>query len=303
MQKLRLGIAQLEEYLQNVYVENYALAKNYATKPELINAVIPNFLLPDGTRSYIINGGKKYYLINKSSLPQDLQDVLGGGNTTEYTEYIRLHDVYGVTEELTVYYCNEEGTNTYGDMVLSNADPNIPATQINSNSSLKDAITAQLSKQSVIVDPETGVTIGNLAVLDTLEISENVTSLDGISEARSLINLTLTNLTLSNLNGLESCVKLEFIYFNNCTISDYSKLAKCSGLKYLYMNLPSDSNGRSEIECNNEIARLSSAMAQASDMHKLENVGIWGNDYIVKRTYGIGFSRKRGNELRKQRNE
>ena len=101
--KFNSGIAVLEEWVQQKYVDFYDDVDKYNSKPELLNAKIKNFLLKDGTKIYVTYNGKMYYLINKSSLPKEIQEQLVGGDTTEYSQYIRLQDVYGVTSDLKIY--------------------------------------------------------------------------------------------------------------------------------------------------------------------------------------------------------
>jgi len=283
-------MAQLEEYLQDKYVENYAIARNYPNKQELLNDVIPNLLLKDGNRNYIIKDGKVYYLINKTSLPQDIQDVLTGGNTTEYAKYIRLQDVYGITDDLTVYYCDEEGNNTYGDMTLANVDPNLPVGKINNDAGLKEAITDALSSVGVTVDSELGVTLGNLeSIGNKLELDGSkytLTNLDGLSELRGLVYLTLSNLgssatSFSNLNGLESLTNLKYIYFKNCYITDYSRLSTCWDLQYLYMYLPP---AMPETNANDQVTNLGTGLSTATQLEKLNYFGISGVTGWIEKT-------------------
>jgi hypothetical protein len=155
---IQSGIAALEEYLQQKYVEYYDEADNYNCKPELLNAKISNLLLKDGTRDYIVNDGKIYYLINKESLPSEIKENLVGGNTTEWAKYIRLQDVYGITNELKVYYCDTETGTVYGDIDVQEQDKNTPIKMINNDSNMKAAITSALADIGITVDSELGVT-------------------------------------------------------------------------------------------------------------------------------------------------
>ena len=292
LQTLKRGMAQLEEFLQNTYVEHYAKAKNFSSKPELLNDVIDGLLLKDGTRNYIINDGKVYYLINKSSLPEEIQDVLIDGNGySDYSKYIRLQDVYGLTEDLQVYYCDEEGTNTYGEMIVADVDPNTPVNQINNNSVIKDVVTDALANIGITVNPETGITIGNVESLSNLVIDGNeyrgLTSLSGIGELKGIRTLTLSNLgsetqPLAALDGINGMPDLYYIYFKNCYITDYSNLAGCSRLEYLYMYLPPEMQ---ETYANAQVTNLSNGLANANNLTKLENFGISGVTGYFEKTY------------------
>lgn len=293
---IKSGMAALEEWLQEKYVEYYSENENFAKKPELLNDKIRNLLLQDGSRCYIIKDGKVYYLINKTSLPKEIQEILVGGNTTEYSKYIRLQDVYGVTEDLKVYYCDETGNNIYGDMMVANIDPNTPVGKINNDAGLKSALTDKLAEVDVTVNPETGITIGNLESLgNRLELDGsryNITSLAGLSELRGLVYLTLLNFgseenSFANLDGLESLTSLQYIYFKNCYISDYSKLENSWDLRYLYMYLPPS---MSQAKANDQVTNLGNGLEHANKLEKLENFGISGVvDWIEGTTSSNGL--------------
>ena len=97
--KQKNGMAALEEWLQEKYVEFYDEAVNY-NKPELLANKINNLFFKEGSKNYIINEGKIYYLINKSALPEEIREGLFKGDSIEYSDYARLIDVYGVTRRL-----------------------------------------------------------------------------------------------------------------------------------------------------------------------------------------------------------
>lgn len=277
---MKSGMTALEQWLQEKYVEYYDDADNYASKPLLLNAKIKNLLLPDGTRNYVVNGTDIYYLINKSSLPKEISDGLIGGNTSisEYGKYIRLRDVYGVTEDLKVYYCDENGKNTYGEMVVSKLDSNTPAVQINSDSGMKSAVEDALSKIGIIVNSETGITVSNIGNLKNFEIDGSkysINSLSSLSEISTIKNLTLKNLTLSNLIGIEHNINLDYIYLENCKIDNYGALAGIYSLNKLYIYLPSVMEKE---EANNQIYYLGTALNTASNIKKLQYFGIFGRD-------------------------
>ena len=124
------SIAALEEYLQTEYVKYYDETENYTSKIELLSSKIGNLCLKDGTKNYITYDGKMYYLINKQALPDDVKKQLKGGDTTEYLKYIRLQDVYGVTPDLKVYYCESGTDSALGTLDSTELDPNTPLKKI-----------------------------------------------------------------------------------------------------------------------------------------------------------------------------
>ena len=280
------SIAALEEYLQTEYVKYYDETENYTSKIELLSSKIGNLCLKDGTKNYITYDGKMYYLINKQALPDDVKNQLKGGDTTEYLKYIRLQDVYGVTPDLKVYYCENGTDNALGTLDSTELDPNTPLKKINQDAEMKSAITEALASVGVTVG-EDGVTVGDVSKLKTVTIDgskHNITSISGLSEISTLQNLELKDVKIDNLDGIEVCTKLNYILFDNCMINNYSNIANVLGLKYLYMYLPPE---MSETDANTQVSNLSLGMKNAKDMNKLEYVGIFGENYL-KDSYGVG---------------
>ena len=281
------SIAALEEYLQTEYVKYYDETENYTSKIELLSSKLGNLCLKDGTKNYITYDGKMYYLINKQALPDDVKNQLRGGDTTEYLKYIRLQDVYGVTPDLKVYYCESGTDSALGTLDSTELDPNTPLKKINQDAEMKSAITEALASVGVTVG-EDGVTVGDASKLKTVTIDgskHNITSISGLSEISTLQNLELKDVKIDNLDGIEVCTKLNYILFDNCIINNYSNIANVLGLKYLYMYLPP---AMSETNANTQVSNLSLGMKNAKDMNKLEYVGIFGENYL-KENYAVGL--------------
>ncbi len=271
----------LEEWLQEEYVENYdsVTDSDNGNEIEFLNRVFNyELLLKDGSRDYIISDGKIYYLLDKSCsyIPKDIKESLIGGDTTEYSDYTRLIDVYGITRDLKVYYCNNGLEGVYGNLENYDIDPNSPATGVNGNTGLKGAISGVLKeKYDVDVDSENGVTLGNVAVFNDLELDGSkytgLTDITGLGDLKNLKTLTLTNLNLSNLNGIEGIPNLYYLYLKNTTVSDFKKLASCPNLQYLYIYLP---NTIDEQTANNQIIYLGEGLRNADKLTKLTYFGI-----------------------------
>ncbi len=267
------GIAALEEYLQTEYVKYYDEADDYTNKIELLSSKMPNLCLKDGTKNYITyNGGdgpKQYYLVNKQSLPDDVKSQLRGGDTNEYSKYIYLIDVYGITEDLRVYYC-ENGTDTIlgtaSDIIV---DPNTVLNKIKNNTALNEALTDILTERGVIIG-EDGITVANVSALQEFTIDgteyPSLTSLSGISEISSLKRLTLKNLNLTSIEGIEACTLLNYLQLENVQIENYTPLGSTFNLQYLYLYNPPS---------NEEINKLGAGLAN-SNLSKLEYFGIYG---------------------------
>ena len=286
------SIAALEEYLQTEYVKYYDETENYTSKIELLSSKLGNLCLKDGTKNYITYDGKMYYLINKQALPDDVKNQLKGGDTTEYLKYIRLQDVYGVTPDLKVYYCESGTDSALGTLDSTELDPNTPLKKINQDAEMKSAITEALGGPSEV--GENGITVGDAAKIKNLELDgskHNITSISGLSELSSLKTVTLSNLNLNDLDGLQNCTLLYYVYFKNCKVKDYSKLATVLELQYLYLYLPPS---MSEKDANAQVVNLGNGLANATELNKLEYFGIFGETDILKREEKYDYSWNNG---------
>ena len=263
------SIAALEEYLQTEYVKYYDETENYTSKIELLSSKLGNLCLKDGTKNYITYDGKMYYLINKQALPDDVKNQLRGGDTTEYLKYIRLQDVYGVTPDLKVYYCESGTDSALGNINETIIDPDTPLAKIKNNAGLNEAVKDILTENGVTVG-ENGITYGNVSTLKEVTIDgskyQNITSLQGLSELTSLRKLILKDLKIEDINEVASCTLLSYIKFQNCTVKNYTGLASSIGLEYLYLYNPTS---------NTEVENLSNALTD-SNLSKLQYFGIFG---------------------------
>ena len=281
------SIAALEEYLQTEYVKYYDETENYTSKIELLSSKLGNLCLKDGTKNYITYDGKMYYLINKQALPDDVKNQLRGGDTTDYLKYIRLQDVYGVTPDLKVYYCESGTDSALGTLDSTELDPSMPLKKINQDAEMKSAITEALASVGVTVG-EDGVTVGDAVKLKNLELDgskHNITSISGLSELSSLKTVTLSNLNLNDVDGLQNCTLLYYVYFKNCKVNDYSKLATVLDLQYLYLYLPPS---MSEVDANAQVTNLGNGLANATELNKLEYFGISGTTDMMDGNYSYG---------------
>ena len=288
------GIAALEEYLQTEYVKYYDEADDYTNKIEMLSSKMTNLCLKDGTKNYITYDGKMYYLVNKQALPEDIKNQLKGGDTTDYIEYIRLIDVYGITEDLRVYYCADglEGAlGTVGDLEV---DPSTPLVKVNNDGEMKSALTEALAEIGITVG-EDGITVGDIVSLKDFELDGskyNITSLSAISELTSLQTLTLSNVNVSNLDGIEGCSQLYYVYLKDCKIGDYTKLGTVLDLKYLYIYLSPNIN---ETDANAQVENLGNGLVNATSLNELEYFGISGvtSFYEDNYTFTIGSDKSK----------
>ncbi|MBR2289348.1 MAG: hypothetical protein IJ867_01680 [Clostridia bacterium] len=293
--KIESGMAALEEWLQEKYVEYYDEVDNYASKVDLLNAKIPNLLFQNGIKNYFVYENKVYYLINKAALPEEIRKGLSGGDSNELVALKSLYDVYGLNLDLTVYYIDKIEGITYGDVNVSSLDKNQKAQQvISGDSGVRLFVEEALESLGVEIDPELGITIGNVISIQQLTLDgsvHSINSLAGIADLTSLKKLILKDLNITDLNGLENCIFLEYLYFDNCTISNitngYASLASLVKLKTLYMHLPGTIL---EADANNQVLGLSNGLHNAKYITELETFGIFGEKSVFNWFSGSGWS-------------
>ena len=279
---MKSGMASLEEYLQEKYVEYYEDAEKYASKIDLLSAKMPNLLFKNGSKNYFLYENNVYYLINKASLPEEVRKGLIGGNSSELIAVKNLYDVYGVNPDLTVYYIDKSSGTTYGNINLLPLDKNTRAQQvISGDTGVKAFVEDEFARLGIEVDPEKGITMGNTASIQELTIDGSIRTINSISsvaDLTSLKKLTLKDLNIQDLNGLENCLLLEYIFFDNCTISNissgFNSLSSLVKLKTLYMYLPSTI---SQDIANNQVLGLTNGLHDAKYTTGLTTFGIFGN--------------------------
>ena len=290
--KQKQGMAVLEEWLQEKYVEYYDDSNDYINKVEMLVNHIPDLLLTNSeSRKYIIYEGKIHYILNKESLPKEIKDGLIGGDTKETADYSKLIDVYGITQDLKVYYVDTLRETQYGNMNVEDVNPDLYMPKLNSDNKLNGLIKETLSKKGVIVDETKGITIDNASKINELTIDGNeikgVTSLDTLSELLNLQELTLKNLELENLKGIESLGLLNYLYFDNCKIKDYSQMASVLKLKYLYFYFPNTMN---EADSNIQITNFGEGLKNATRIKEFQYLYILGeNDKIFASAIDKGW--------------
>ena len=102
------SVAVLEEFFNNYYVEHYEEMSKEENKIQLIKNLEPNWFYNGSPIGYIVDSdGNMHYFINKDGLPDDIKNQIRGGDAGDktYRDYASMKDVYGITSELNVYYC------------------------------------------------------------------------------------------------------------------------------------------------------------------------------------------------------
>lgn len=234
------SIAVLQDYINEEYVNNYEEYDTEGKKIINFRNIHPEiFYNPAsegiGAVNYVVDSnGHALYLIKKIGLPTDLRESIAGGNAGNgtYQDYVNMNDVYGVTENLKVYYYSEKtGLKGITEEQLDEDNPNREVFAANSSfanllGANGEAITAQQAR--------------SIRTL-TINSTSNITNLSEICNLTSLETLILSDMHLNNLNGIENTTKLKTIYLKNFTCDDYSKIGGISNnLRKLFIVDTSD---------------------------------------------------------------
>lgn len=234
---IKSGMAALEEFLQEKYVDNYESFLGDDAPVVGLQTMFPNyFYIPTlegiGSLRYIVDSqGHALYLIKKAGLPQEISEQLIGGNAGNgtYTDYASLNDVYGVTANLKVYYSRGTGESLLG-ITSDELDNDNPLREIFAQTGSNSDAYKFISDSGFDLDNNGVVTSEEVKVIKELTIN-NETNIDRLTDFYNLVSLqklTIENKNLESLEGLQYCSQLNYIYIKSSTIKDYSALA---GLK------------------------------------------------------------------------
>ena len=244
-------------------MENYESLSTYDNKVEgLVNndSCSKYFYVPSkegiGGLKYVIDrDGHALYLIKKSELPNEVKDGLVEGDAGDktYIDYKSLNDVYGVTSQLKVYYCSK-GIDSIMGMAKENIDNDNPQREVFDKE--KNATIYGLIDE-YDKDNDGIITATESRKIDSIQIDENtVDSLSDLYNLVSLKNLTLNNVALNSLDGIQNVNYLEYIAFINYDtnkIGNYEHIKTVKNLKYLYLINSNDNQVDAVFESTKDI--------------------------------------------------
>ena len=245
--KQKAGMATLEEFLQEKYVENFEENDKYNSKLDLLISKAETkkyFQRASNSEYYFLdtNSYKEYYFIEKSALPNEIKNAITSGDNslTNKTIYAEFNDIYGITEDLKIYYCS----NGYSSWI--GAEDTAKVTDLDEIVFEKDDPWAKALGQ------ENDVTVNDLRV-GSLTISDGSLDLTKLEKFGTLSTLNIRG-TFNNLNGIELAPNLKNIYiYENAVINDYSSLGKVKLLNQLYFVDSNDNEIRKFCEgCSND---------------------------------------------------
>ncbi len=279
------SVAILEEFFNNYYIEHYEEMKDADSKVVALSNLEQNwFYMPVnegiGSLRYITDSeGNALYLIKKENLPEDLKNQIKGGNAGEgkYADYISLEDVYGVTSNLKVYYCRNGKDDILG-ISKEELDKDNPLREVFNKEKNSD-IYKLLSIYDVVDNNGNNdgiLTSQELKAVKKLTINEDniIESFEEFYNLTSLQELTLENVKINSLEGIQNCSLLHYIYFKGCIIDDYSAVGKLgSRLDTLYFYNINDTELQKVCDTNKGIGKY--------DLNNLESFAVVGNENFI----------------------
>ncbi len=268
--KIKIGIVALEEYIQEYYVGNYdEFSKTNLSKIEAIKTKKINWFYKTNEGFVVDSEGHALYLFVKKELPKEIQEQLVGGDAGEgkFKDYLNLNDVYGVTSDLKVYYCNN-GINSILGVEKEELDLDSPTRPIVDSDSPLGGLLGK-NENGIITMTEVRK-VGTL----TIEPSSGLENLEELYKLTSLKELNLKDLNNKSnfsLSGIENTIDLRIVRFINCDLSKYDGIEGLTNLKELYL----------EQSCDDEVKNLFEKMGK-SDYNKLEIIGIYGVKPLIE---------------------
>ena len=266
------GIASLEEYLNQFYVENYEDLKDSEDKAEaLSNYSKSSSWFYKTANGYVVDkNGKINYFLKVENLPEEARKGIVDGKSEgkTYGDYINGIDVYGVTKDLKVYYLKDGFDNVLGASYENQKDEDPTKVVFEAGSVWSKLVSGEEARELTLKDMKDTTTLN-------IDANSGITSFTDIYNFTSLKKLTLTNINMSSLAGLDNVRDLEYLYLKNVNIGDYSAISKLTKLKYLYV----ERNGNTEEVDNGQVNKMFAAMAGV-DYTKLEYFGIFGYSQI-----------------------
>ena len=284
--KFKSGVAVLEEFLQEEYVESFdKIDKNGVeyTPLEVLLKAHPEYFYQDGSKDYIVKqvthtneSGEdqtdflKIRLIRKVEMPNEIQESLVGGDATgrdgtkdSYDAYDQLIDVYGVTNDLKVFYCSNGLESSEGaDYFLSEAYDS-GKVLYDSESLLSKAISSTYGESAK------DLTLKDLLSITELKIdpSLNMSDLTSLADLQNLTRLTLINY-VGSLKGIERAYNLTYIYFENSQNTqniDFTGFEGAKSLNEIRFYNPTDA----------ELKKMCNQMAN-TDYNSLTKIYLYG---------------------------
>ena len=224
--------AMLQEYIDQYYVENFEKLEDNSNKILVINSLTKSKdWIYKGKLGYVTDSlGYVHYFLIIENMPNDIKNsITAGRGEKTYYEYVNCEDVWGVTEDLRVYYCSS-GLNSIDGVALENL----------SKENGDDIVFEKGSNYAKLItgNADSEVTKSDLRSIQSLKIdaSSGISNLNDLYNFASLKEITLENISLDSLDGIEYCTNLYRIYITRCHIEKYNALGKIAPqIQYLFL--------------------------------------------------------------------
>ena len=268
--------AVLEEFLQ-MEASNYALEENpYGTQYGLLKAKNPGWFYQNA-QGYILDAdGHVLYLVRKAGLPPEIQDQLTGGDASRVSQYYRQQDVYGVTSDLQVYYCNN-GTDTILGLTIEDLEKDDPLEIAYDEDSLLSKVVNGTNEEGKANEALSTQDLKSIKTL-TIDTTEKLALLQEFIELPSLQTVYFKNITIQNLEGMQYGKNITEVRFIDSTVNDYSALCGLTNLNKLYLIRPAGKNTDVATLCSTD-----KGIATA-EFTNLRYFGIVGNETYLQST-------------------
>ncbi len=158
-----------------------------------------------------------YKYIDK--VDKSIKNSLVGGDGVNGSMML-LKNVYGINEDFSVWYIDENGK-IYGNKGIT-VIPINPMEEVKISEEFKSGMGVEGSLTVGDVRGRSSLTIDGSKM-----VSNKIENLDELTLFPNLIELTLKNLNLKNIDGLEYSPRLQKIWFDNTLSEDYN------GLKFM----------------------------------------------------------------------
>ena len=259
------------QYTESFMDENFKQTDNKAV--DLINVKPLYFYIPVnegiGNLKYVVDhSGHALYLIKKSQLPDEIKNVLKGGDAGDgsFANYASLIDVYGITSDLTVYYSlkgDDKFYSTNSSFVLDMESERDIFYKESTGSEYYEILEQYDKNGDGIITSEEIKSVKSL----TFNSSCGINTLENLINFPTLKELTLDNVNLSSLKGIEYAYGLTSLTISNYTTSNIDNFSNLLLLKNLNKLLISNSS-------DEQVANIFNIMKEAN-FSQLESVGVY----------------------------
>ena len=268
--------AILQEYINQFYVEHFEDIEEDITRVAALQTLdASKDWIYKGKLGYVVDSdGYVHYFLVIENFPKEIRDQIKyGKGEKKYSDYVNCIDVWGVTEDLDVYYC-KNGQNSMDGAVLGN---------LSQENGQDEVFRAGSPFAKKITGNETdSVTKSDLRGISsfTIDKSVGVQNLSDIYNFPNLTELTIQNVNLTSLDGIEYLTKLKRIYFIKSSSGNYSSLRKIpEQINYLFFQDVTNDEIKKFCSYDNGVGEDNGK--NGADFTNLAYFGIYGSLHFI----------------------